>query len=194
MRVMVTGFGPFLDNAVNPSDALARAIGGRSSDHVRFVSHSPLPVAHAHAARLAITAAQRARVQAVVAFGLAAGTPRIQLETVARNVSTSEHADATGRRRVGRPVLPGAPPTLRSTLDVGPIRSALRASGIPASLSSDAGGYVCNDLFYRLLHAQPIARMTFIHVPAHVRVAQVAGPLARGIARAVIASVRDVSR
>ncbi|MCB9597113.1 MAG: pyroglutamyl-peptidase I [Sandaracinaceae bacterium] len=187
MRVLVTGFGPFLDNAVNPSDALARELDGRRVEGVRLVACSPLPVVHGRAADRALEAARRHGADAIVAFGLAAGTKRPRVEGVGRNRGAGRHADNAGRI-AGGPVVPGAPATRRATLPAAPVRQALFAAGIYSFASDDAGGYVCNDLFYRLLHAG--APTLFVHIPEHLDVRRAASPFARGIARAARAWAR----
>lgn len=192
MRALVTGFGPFLDNAVNPSDALARALDGRRALGVSLRARSPLPVELGRAARLALDAARSVDADAVVALGLAAGAPRIRVERVGRNRCSSDAPDAAGVLGRGRSVLPGAPATLACTLDPAPIHEALRAAGIASDVSYDAGGYVCNDLLYRLLAAGE--RALFVHVPEDVDVRKVAQPLALGIARSVIASAGHDAR
>ena len=60
--------------------------------------------------------------------------------------------------------------TTRTTATV-PIKAillAVRAAGIPAAISQTAGTYVCNHLFYGLMHAlrrTPRVRGGFIHIP-----------------------------
>ncbi|MBX3273041.1 MAG: hypothetical protein KF729_22450 [Sandaracinaceae bacterium] len=185
MRVLVTGFAPFLEHAVNPSDALARALDGRRAHGVILRAQRPLPVEHGRAARIALGAARRLGADAIVAFGLAAGTPRLRLERVGRNRATSPHPDGRGRVAIG-PLVPGAPAVRAATLPLAPLAAALRAAGVEVEPSDDAGGYVCNDLYYRLLHAG--ARALFVHLPADVEVWRLAAPMADGIARAVVAS------
>ncbi len=182
----MTGFGPFLDHAHNPSDALARALDGRRALGVELRACSPLPVEHGRAAAWALAAARRHGADAIVAFGLAAGTPHVRVERRGRNRATSPHADVAGRVAAGRSVVPGAPSALAATLPDAPLRAALAAAGIASSPSEDAGGYVCNDLFFRLLQAR--RRALFVHVPSHLDVPRAAAPMALGIARAVIAS------
>jgi pyroglutamyl-peptidase len=67
-------------------------------------------------------------------------------------------------------VVPEGPAAYFSTL---PVKSALRAlqiAGIRAEVSQTAGTYVCNHVFYALMHelagaVAPRARGGFIHVP-----------------------------
>jgi len=53
-------------------------------------------------------------------------------------------------------------------LPVDAVVDALRADGIPATASRDAGGYLCNHVFYvlmRTLEERPRVRGGFVHVP-----------------------------
>jgi pyroglutamyl-peptidase len=47
--------------------------------------------------------------------------------------------------------------------------AAVRAEGIPAAVSRDAGGFLCNHVFYELMHLiateRPGLRGGFVHVP-----------------------------
>ena len=67
------------------------------------------------------------------------------------------------------PIDPDGPVAYRSSLPVDEIVAALRRGGVPAAASRDAGGYLCNHVFYvlmRLLELErPAARGGFVHVP-----------------------------
>lgn len=67
------------------------------------------------------------------------------------------------------PIVPGAPAAYFATLPVHEMYAALRAAGIPAELSRDAGVYLCNQVSYVLLHAaatDPLnCRAGFVHLP-----------------------------
>jgi pyrrolidone-carboxylate peptidase len=67
---------------------------------------------------------------------------------------------------------PAGPVAYRSTLPVDAIVAALRAEGIPAAASRDAGGFLCNHAFYvlmRLLEQErPGTTGGFVHVPAEM--------------------------
>ena len=65
-------------------------------------------------------------------------------------------------------MVPGAPAAYFSTLPIKAIVQGLRAAGIPASVSNSAGTFVCNHLFYGLMHRlarEPRMRGGFIHLP-----------------------------
>lgn len=178
-RVLVTGFGPFLHHDANPSEHLARALDGRRRRGVRFEA-AILPVRYEEAARRAQQSGRRRA--AVLALGLAGKATRVRVERRGRNLCTSHQPDDRGDVRLGRALIGGAPAALLG-LDPGPMHEALHARGITSEGSSDAGGYVCNDLYYRLLHAG--VPTLFVHVPPDIRVDAAADALAEGFTRAL---------
>ncbi|MDE1899147.1 MAG: pyroglutamyl-peptidase I, partial [Xanthomonadaceae bacterium] len=73
-----------------------------------------------------------------------------------------------GRQPVDVPVVAGAPAAYFSTLPIKAALAALTAAGIPAAISQSAGTYVCNHVFYGLMHAlaqRRGARGGFVHIP-----------------------------
>jgi pyroglutamyl-peptidase len=64
-------------------------------------------------------------------------------------------------------VVDGGPAAYFSTLPIKAIVRAVRERGIPASVSQTAGTFVCNHLFYGLMHhvAGRGLKAGFIHVP-----------------------------
>jgi pyroglutamyl-peptidase len=77
--------------------------------------------------------------------------------------------DNAGQQRTGQPILKTAPAAYFSTLPIHALRDALLAQSIPAELSSSAGHFVCNHVFFHLAHSLRKARRNipagFIHVP-----------------------------
>ena len=67
------------------------------------------------------------------------------------------------------PIFPDGKPAYFSTLPVKAMVAAIRAAGIPASLSNTAGTFVCNHLMYGVLYTlekyYPSVRGGFLHVP-----------------------------
>lgn len=186
MRILVTGFGPFLEHRYNPSAALARTLHGRRIRGVSFFACAPLPVLFEEAARRTFARARAVRAEAVLALGLAADADRLRLEAFARNLRRASKPDEKGRFGGDRPVAPGAPARLPATLALDPMSRALHAGGHAVVRSEDAGGYVCNDLYFRLLHAG--WRALFVHVPPRVDVSRVAGSLAEGAAVSLLSA------
>jgi pyroglutamyl-peptidase len=159
-RVLVTGFGPFGPNARNPTGEVARALHGRRLNGVE-VHGVMLPVSWARAWPELSEAARHLRPNALVAFGVA---PRagVSFESTARNVR-GPLADVDGSAGArAEAIEPGGPATLASTLP----RGRLRCAPLPEVPSDDAGEYLCNYVFYRLLqHLDFIPCRGFVHTP-----------------------------
>lgn len=169
-RVLLTGFEPFDGAGINPSQEIVRSLDGWSPPGHR-VSALSLPCVFGEArARLH----EALRVQApdiVIALGQAANRPLVSLERVALNFIDAPIPDNAGRQPMECAVINGAPAAYFSSLPLRLILTRLRAAGIPAEISQTAGSYVCNELFYGLMHqvsalAGRVQAAGFIHVPA----------------------------
>ncbi len=165
--VLVTGFEPFDQDRVNPSWEVARALDGWvcAGATVRAVQ---LPCVFGLAIERLDTALAELRPQCVVGLGLAAGRTEWQPERVAINCDDARIPDNAGRQPIDTAVLPGAPAAYFSSLPVKAIVQALRAAGLPASVSNTAGTFVCNHVFFALMHrlaTLPGVRGGFVHVP-----------------------------
>jgi pyroglutamyl-peptidase len=128
-----------------------------------------LPVVYGEATRVLAGRIATVRPTAVVALGQADGRDRVTVERVALNLVTAAAADEAGRALAEHPVVAGGPAAYWSGLAVTRIVSALVEAGIPAAASPDAGGFVCNHLFYGLMHLiatdWPDLRGGFVHLP-----------------------------
>ena len=164
--VLLTGFEPFNKETINPAWEAVRALDGWSDDGFEVkVRQMPCVFgASIDALRAAIAGVQPALV---IAVGQAGGRCDLSVERVAINVDDAPILDNLGRQLVDTPVQPGGPAAYFSTLPIKAIVHALRAAGLPASVSQTAGTFVCNHLFYGLMHATagtPV-RAGFIHIP-----------------------------
>lgn len=109
------------------------------------------------------------RPDVVICLGQAGGRSDVSIERVAINVVDARIPDNEGRQPIDEPVVEGGPAAYFSTLPIKAIVRDLRAAGVPASVSSTAGTYNCNTIFYGLAHyiatEQPALRGGFVHVP-----------------------------
>jgi pyroglutamyl-peptidase len=165
--VLVTGFEPFGGETVNPSAEIARQLHGAEIAGHR-VEGVLLPCVFGESLAELRQHLRRVRPALVVCVGQAGGRAEITPERVAINVDDARIADNAGRQPVDRPVVRGGPAAYWSTLPIKAIVAALRARGLPAAVSQTAGTYVCNHVFYGLMHAlrrRRGVRGGFIHVP-----------------------------
>jgi pyroglutamyl-peptidase len=172
--ILVTGFEPFGPHAINPSEALAKAMDGRRFGSC-VVRSATLPVHHRDARVCVDALVAELAPESIVHLGLANGRARLALERVAVNVMDYPIPDNAGRRVVEEPCIPGGPAAYFSTLPLSSILAALLGEGIPAYISNTAGTYLCNQTLYGTLHALAcrladgelrIPRAGFIHVPS----------------------------
>jgi len=161
--ILVTGFGPFLGVRENPSSEALKPLKGAVIGHSRIVT-ARLDVTYAGAAAQLQAALERTRPDLVLCLGVA-GDPAIRLESTARNLDTAAAADNAGEVRQGQVIVPGGPDTLPTRLPLERLRAALRTDGFEVIDSDDAGGYLCNHLFYELLTRRPTGIAGFVHVP-----------------------------
>ncbi len=196
--ILVTGFGPFLGLAVNPSEALARHVADVDHPTHDFVALSPLPVELEHAAERARQEAVSRSACAILALGVARSSDEIRIESTGRNRSQSNEPDARGQIASVEIILESAPATLRSPLDLRAIGRSLDANGIRWRESDDAGGYVCNDLYFRLLDAHrggAAPPTAFVHVPLGAdEIPRLRDALAEGMANALLALAQPGER
>jgi pyroglutamyl-peptidase len=169
VTVVVSGFEPFDGALTNPSWETAVRLAERGEELVgdRVVAVR-LPVTFAGAWPVLDAAIREHDPDVVVALGLAGGAPGVRLERVAVNVRDARIPDNAGDRPVDVPVAEGGPVGYWSTLPLKASLAEVRAAGVPVAVSSTAGTYVCNDVFYALMHhwgAGPGRRAGFVHVP-----------------------------
>jgi pyroglutamyl-peptidase len=166
--VLLTGFEPFDGAALNPSWEAARALDGWVCDGV-VVHARCIPCVFGAAISTLESAIDELKPTLVVSVGLAGGRAEMSIERVAINIDDGRIADNAGAQPIDVPVVAGGPPAYFSTLPIKAIVHALRESGIPASVSNTAGTFVCNHLFYGLMHALAqrggAVRGGFIHIP-----------------------------
>lgn len=151
MRVFVTGFGPFGDIGDNPSAVLARGCGS---------PHRVLRVAFA-AVEEALIEFRDEPFEALLMIGVAAGAERMRLESVAHN-RIGKHADVDGEVAGPGPIDPKEPFQLHGGL--WEPRCELGEAD-PIDVTTDAGDYLCNYLYFRAIQAFPERRVGFLHVP-----------------------------
>jgi pyroglutamyl-peptidase len=167
MKALVTGFEPFGGEALNASLEAVRRLPAKAGPI--DIATAILPTAYARALPALEAAIARAQPDVVLCVGQAGGRAALCVERVAVNIRDAEIADNDGARPVGAPVVAGGPAAYLATLPVRAAVAALRAAELPAQLSMSAGTFVCNHVFYGLMHFAAVRsggyRGGFLHVP-----------------------------
>jgi pyroglutamyl-peptidase len=165
--LLLTGFEPFDGEAVNPSWAVAQALQGLVTAGARVVALQ-LPCVFAAALPALQAALALHQPRWVLALGLAGSRSAISIERVAVNLVDARIPDNAGAQPVDQPVVAGGPVAYFSGLPAKALVARLQQAGLAAELSHSAGSFVCNQVFYGLMHTlsqQPGVVGGFIHLP-----------------------------
>jgi len=162
-RVLLSGFEPFGSFKRNPSwDALKLA--EKRGLLPAGVKLAQIPVTYAQAYEALAGAATEFNPDVIVCFGVHGSreSQTLYLERVARNRNENT-ADNAGMAMAG-PIVAGAPAEIRSAYPIEDLHDPLLGAGFAVEFSDNAGGYLCNHLYFRACHGFkfPVA---FVHVP-----------------------------
>ena len=168
--VLLTGFDAFGGEHINPSWLAVKALHGRQIAGHRVVA-AQLPTAF-DASLLALRKLLlQHRPALTICVGQAGGRSAISLERVAINVNDARIADNAGAQPVDTPVAPSGPAAYFTRLPIKAMLLTLQQQGVVAEVSQTAGTFVCNHVFYGLMHflatqrGFKLKRGGFIHVP-----------------------------
>ncbi|MDN4036145.1 pyroglutamyl-peptidase I [Massilia sp. YIM B02443] len=168
--VLLTGFEPFNKATINPAWEAVRALEGwqgEAGGHHFRVEVRQLPCVFGDANEAIAALVTELHPDVVIAVGQAGGRAEISVERVAINVDDASIVDNDGQQPVDVRIVDDGPAAYFSTLPIKAIVRALRDRGLIAGVSQTAGTFVCNHVFYGLMHhvaALPI-KAGFIHVP-----------------------------
>lgn len=164
--ILLTGFEPFDGARSNPTEQLMQRLAARQLPDVAV---RVLPTSYRRS-EVAVTAALRElRPSVVCLFGLSAGATTLHFEQVALNLNQATKPDNDGELRHNQRIRETERAGYFGSLPFEPMRQLAEAEGETLSLSRDAGGFVCNHVFYvvseLLVNELPSARAGFVHVP-----------------------------
>jgi len=164
--VLLTGFEPFNGATINPAWEAVRALKGWIEDDF-IVEILQLPCVFGFANRVLCGAVDEIKPDIVICVGQAGGRADLTVERVAINVDDAPILDNDGQQPVDAPIAPEGPAAYFATLPAKAIVGAMRERGLQASMSQTAGTFVCNHVFYGVMHHLQ-GRDTiggFVHVP-----------------------------
>ena len=168
MRALVTSFEPFGGDNINASYEAVRRLPVRIG--ALDITTAQLPTSYARAGAALEREIARVNPDIVLCVGEASERVALNIERIAINVQDARIPDNDGAQPLDVPVVAGGPAAYFATLPVRAILQALHAAGLAAEVSNSAGTFVCNRVFYGLMHfaAHNDAKFRggFLHVPA----------------------------
>jgi pyroglutamyl-peptidase len=164
--LLLTGFEPFGGAKINESWETVKTFQGQEINGYK-IETALLPVVYDEMDRPLKDAIEKHKPAIAISFGV--GTPAIHIETIAHNsYNKAKPHDNKGKEPPREKILPEGKDAIPTTLPVEKIVTALKAAQIGVKTSTDAGGYLCNECFYRLMSASNAAPVRgFIHVPPY---------------------------
>jgi pyroglutamyl-peptidase len=166
MRTLVTGFEPFGGLRANSSELVVTALAASGEPGVIT---AVLPTSYRRAEERIGDLLHAHRPRTVLLLGLDENAPRIRLEQVALNLDDSYAPDNDGEVRLRRRIIEEAPVGYWSSLPLEPLVAAARGLREDVDFSHDAGGYVCNHVYFTAAHLVgtefPRIRCGFVHLP-----------------------------
>jgi len=156
MKLLVTGFQPFLNYAINPTEKIVKLL-----DLIDITVHKAiLPVDFTETGVVYSELLAEIQPQLILNLGLNAKSFGLELETIAVNV-------AKDFRQAPNSIDEVTEMALKTTIDTYDLAKVLRDNKIPSRASYHAGAYLCNFIFYKSLQYTRDfgGQALFIHMP-----------------------------
>ena len=142
MKILITGFDPFGGESVNPALEAVK----RMKDEIAGATIVKLEIPtvfHKSVEKIHETMKVE-KPDVVLSIGQAGGRFGVTPERVAINVDDARIKDNEGNQPVDTPIFADGAPAYFTSLPVKAMVEAIKAKGLPSSLSNSAGTFVCN--------------------------------------------------
>lgn len=168
MSILIAGFEPFGSETQNPALLAVNSLPDTIGNHT--IHKAQLPVVYHESWQVLHKEIDRVKPKYVIVVGQAGGRPCITIERDAINVDdTDTLADNKGNLPKDAPIVEGGPHGYFTNLPFRSMIASIKNGGLPAAVSNDAGTFVCNHIFYQLMHyiyeGHHDMYGGFIHVP-----------------------------
>ncbi|MBO4361030.1 MAG: pyroglutamyl-peptidase I [Eubacteriaceae bacterium] len=170
-RILVTCFEPFGGENTNSSMTATQDLSAPEGWEMHRVV---LPVLFSVAASRVMEEAGRLRPDVILLTGQAGSRSYVSVEAMARNVRNAAIPDNGGYMPVNEKIAVNGAEACATGIDAEELVERMRKRGINARLSTDAGSFVCNDVYYSVLKylRGTGADIVFIHLPYVLEEAQ----------------------
>lgn len=166
MRVLITGFEPFGSRSLNNSWEIIKSFEDREGIDILL-----LPVSFSRAHKIAIDKISKGNYGLIIMIGeTSSNNDYIRLERLAINLKDSINPDNDGEVANENPLLHNCSNAYFTKFSVKESAKYLKELGYKVKVSNSAGTFVCNSLYYHVLHFlntnNAPSTALFIHVPA----------------------------
>jgi len=164
-RVLVTGFEPFAQATLNSSQEVVRLLEKEGLSEVFF---EVLPVEYESSVDRILALIDKVNPEIIFSLGQAEGRARVSFERIAINLNDARIPDNGGTIRLDQPIFEAGDVAYKASLPAREIVERLKDQGLPVEESLSAGAFVCNHLFYSVMHHLQDSKrrwMDFVHLP-----------------------------
>lgn len=165
-KILITGFEPYAGASFNPSELIVKELAAFKEPGVVTAL---IPTSYRRAESDIVDLLQIHQPSIVLMLGLKRSASQLCLEHVALNMDNSITPDNDGEVRVRERIIAKAPDSYSNSLQLDHMADIASDQGEPVDYSRDAGGYVCNHLFFITAHLAATefenCRCGFVHVP-----------------------------
>lgn len=161
MKILITGFNPFNKETINPSLMLLPYYNKNN------IITLPLNVEYNLDATKVIDVIKKEEPDLVLLLGQAGGRKKVTIESVALNIQNATICDNGDNLRKHEVIIKDAPIAYQTSIDL--VDLINKVNDELFDISYHAGTFVCNDLYYQVLHYLNISsvqtKCAFIHLP-----------------------------
>ena len=170
MKILVTGFKPFNNRDINPSEMIVNSLDIKDVEIIKLI----LPFEYKLSEKILIDTVLKEKVDCILSIGQAGNVPWISIEEVAINLDSSlsqdnKHLlkDESGYGPIDEKIMANGENAYFSSLPTRKIVDAINKVGVNARLSYSAGTFICNHVMYigGYLAKTYNLKQGFIHVP-----------------------------
>lgn len=167
MKILVTGFDPFGEDEINPAIEAVK----RLDDEIAGaqIVKLEIPTVFGECAEVVHEAILKEKPDYVLNIGQAGGRFALTPERVAINFDDGRIADNKGYQPIATPIHEDGQNAYFTQLPVKAMARAIRDAGLPSSVSTTAGTFVCNHIMYQVQYMIdkefPDLKAGFMHIP-----------------------------
>lgn len=167
MRILVTGFDPFGGEKTNPAYEIVAKLPEKIEGHQ--IIKKEVPTVFEKSIQVLQESIRKEKPDIVLCIGQAGGEYGLRLEKVAINLNEARIKDNEGNQPLDTKIEEEGETAYFTNLPIKAMQQALEKKNIPSNISYTAGTFVCNHIFYGLMHEiktkNPNIKGGFLHVP-----------------------------
>lgn len=163
MKLLLTSFEAFDNRATNVTSLISDKI--RNNINGIYIDKINLPVALHSSFNIVKNYIGTNNPDLIILTGEAASRSKISIEIKAKNIVNKKLVLEDEVDLSNQIIVENGPNIIYSSFPTVEALSQVLSKNIPIELSLDAGGYICNALYYQVQHRYPNIPCVFIHFP-----------------------------